>query len=141
MNKDKINSSFDFENRHFVLEIVYFSNGLFMTLTEGSVNTFGSLSISIKTDKQVNTNTIIPTKYSPIFCQLISEMSCNLSQGIAVVSVYLTSDLTPDMAKKILETIKSYISWFEIFLFGYIFSFSKIVFTARLTFSLYLSVV
>lgn len=110
MNKDKINSSFDFENRHFVLEIVYFSNGLFMTLTEGSVNTFGSLSISIKTDRQVNTNTIIPTKYSPIFCQLISEMSCNLSQGIAVVSVYLTSDLTPDMAKKILETIKSYIS-------------------------------
>lgn len=110
MNKDKINSSFEFENRHFTLEIIYFSNGFFITLTEGTINTFGSLSISIKTDKQVNTNTIIPSKYSPIFCQLISEMLCNFSKGIAVVSVYLNSDLTSDMANKILETIKSYIS-------------------------------
>ena len=106
MSKDKINSSFEFENRPFILDVVYFSNGLFITLTEGTVNTFGSLSISIKTDTQINTNTIIPSKYSPIFCQLISEMSCNLSKGIAVVSVYLANDLTPDMANKILEKIK-----------------------------------
>ena len=110
MSKDKINSSFEFENRHFILDVVYFSNGLFITLTEGTVNTFGSLSISIKTDTQINTNTIIPSKYSPIFCQLISEMSCNLSKGIAVVSVYLANDLTPDMANKILEKIKSHIT-------------------------------
>ena len=55
----------------------------------------GSVSLSIKTSNVVNTTIIIPSQFSPILPQLISELASDLLSGIGISSVYLTKELKP----------------------------------------------
>jgi|TARA_B100001750_G_scaffold29411_1_gene19880 hypothetical protein len=97
------------ENQSFHLSILKYSNGCFISLTEGNEPRFGSMSMSLKQSNLVNTTIIIPSKFSPTIQQLISELASDLSNGIGLSSVYITKELKMETAVNIIQIIRSYL--------------------------------
>ena len=93
----------------FHLSILQYSNGCFISVTEGNQSSLGSISLSLNTSNVVNTSVIIPSEFSPMFPQLLSELASNLSKGIGLSSVHLKKELKPETAIDLIKEIKSHL--------------------------------
>jgi len=93
--------------RTFLASVKRFTNGCFVVISESSDMKLGALHLSIKVKDQINSSTIILPRFSATFLTMLSEMAANLTNGIALVSIHLTRELSPEDARELLSQIRS----------------------------------
>lgn len=94
----------DVDNRSFVVQLVRFDNGNFVSITEGSKK-IGSMVVSLSMGPSPTTATVIPAKTDSLFLKLISEKISSYVKGISIVSLYSNSELGNEVAKALMTNI------------------------------------
>ncbi len=94
----------DVANRHFLLAVLKFENGNFISISEGPQR-LGSLVVSLSTGPTPVTTTVIPARTESLFLKLIAERISASIRGIAIVSVYVQKELDPETAKTLMSEI------------------------------------
>jgi hypothetical protein len=95
-------------SRSFSLQILKFENGCFVSITEGSPK-LGSMVVSLTTEQNPITTTVIPSKSESLFLKLTAERISAKMHGIAVVSTFVQKELDPDTAKVLMTEINEII--------------------------------
>jgi len=91
-------------NRSFVVQMISFENGNFVSVTEGAQK-IGSMVVSLGSGPTPTTATVIPAKTDSIFLKLIAEKISSFVKGIGIVSVYVNSELGTEVAKILMGEI------------------------------------
>jgi len=94
----------DVADRRYLVQILKFENGYFVSITEGSAK-IGSMVASIAVGPTPATITIIPSKSESFFIKLISERIAKTIKGISVVSVFTQSEISIEEAKVLMNEI------------------------------------
>ena len=90
--------------RDFLLQILHFSNGLFIIISEGEPR-IGAVSISISSANKVNSAKVIPSKYDAVFVNTVTEKVSLLTNGKCLVSLYSKVRLELEDMKAIMGEI------------------------------------
>lgn len=97
------------EHRDFLVQIVPFDNGDFISITEGKER-IGTLVVSIGSGGRTNTATVIPAKSETIFLKMVSERVALALSGICIFSLNIQKELDLESMKvlmnEIIEAIK-----------------------------------
>ena len=99
----------DVTNRRFIVQTLQFDNGNFVSITEGNEK-IGSMVVSLSTSSMpaatAVTTTVIPTtRNESLFIKLTAEKISSTTQGIAIVSVNVKSEIDINSAKAITNQI------------------------------------
>ena len=86
---------FEVDGRQFVVQIMGFENGRFISVSEGSER-IGSTPV---------TTTVIPAKTESLFLKLTAERISSTSRGIAIVSAFFQRELDSNSAKLLMSKI------------------------------------
>lgn len=97
----------DIAHRTFEIIVRRFTNGCFLAISEGEGARLGALELSIKIREQVSSSTIIPPKFSAMLLSMVTEMAANATNGIALVSLHLTKDVSVEIAKEIISEARN----------------------------------
>ena len=92
------------DNRSFLVRILKFDNGNFISISEGS-DSIGSMVVSLSTGPTPITTTVIPTKMDALFLKLTAERISTMNKGISIVSSNVQSELKTDTAKTLMSEI------------------------------------
>ena len=95
----------DIDKRSFIIQILLFDNGSFVSITEGQEK-IGGLTASIGTGSVPITNSIIPAKSESLFLKLIAEQLSSVITGINLVSAFIPKELENKTAKTLIAKIK-----------------------------------
>jgi len=99
-----LKKNLDVNNRHFLLIVLKFENGNFVSVSEG-VEKLGSLVVSLSTGPTPVTTTVIPARTDSLFLKLTAERISTSTKGIAIVSAFIEKELNPETAKVIMSNI------------------------------------
>ena len=94
----------DVNERKFVVEILHFDNGGFVSLYEGSKN-IGGMIASINTGPVPTTTTVIPAKSDSLFLKLIAEQIATNKKGVCLVTASIERELDTESTKQIMNKI------------------------------------
>ena len=75
----------DINERSFLVQILNYDNGNFVSVTEGSQN-IGGMIVSINSGPVPSTSTIIPPKSEALFLKLVSDKIAYVRQGMSIVT-------------------------------------------------------
>ena len=92
------------ESRTFSLRTSKFTNGYFISISEGE-DRLGSMVASISAGPSPITTTIIPSKSESLLLRMTAERTSTRMRGIAVVSLYVRADLGQETAKALMAEI------------------------------------
>ena len=97
------------DNRDFLVQVVPFDNGHFISITEGKER-IGAMVVSISSGTHTSTATVIPSKYESPFLKMVSERAASYKSGICVTSLSTQKELGLESMKilmnEIMEIIK-----------------------------------
>ena len=93
-------------DRDFTIQAVVLANGRFVTVSEGTKSRIGGLVLSLRTGERMNTSTLIPAKFGGIFPSMIAELVAARTNGIAIVSLYVASDLPTSAMRQLLRAVE-----------------------------------
>ena len=91
------------------MSIIRFENGCFASVTEGGER-LGSLTVSLYNRSVPVTTEVIPSGSGSIFMRLAAESLATRMDGIAILSVNVRPDLTPEIAKEIMAGLAEMVS-------------------------------
>ncbi len=94
----------DVDDRIFLVQILNFDNGNFISISEGSKK-LGSMMVSLSTGPSPVTTTVIPARTDSLFLKLTAERISTSTKGIAIVSAFIEKELNPETAKVIMSNI------------------------------------
>ena len=94
----------EFRDRSFLVQILNFQNGSFISVTEGNEK-IGGMIISINSGPVPTSTNIIPAKSESLFLKLISEKIASIKQGICVITGYFEKPLDIETTKQLMNTI------------------------------------
>lgn len=94
----------DVDDRHFIVKILKFENGTFVSISEGREK-LGSMVVSLATGPTPVTTTVIPARTESLFLKLTAERISTSQKGIAIVSVFVLHELGGSTAKALMSTI------------------------------------
>jgi len=94
----------DVDTRHFLVKVLKFENGNFVSVSEGSER-LGSMVVSLSTGPTPVTTTVIPARTESLFLKLTAERISTSTRGIAIVSIYVQRELEPETAKTLMTAI------------------------------------
>jgi len=100
--------SCDIDNRKFMIQVLRFDNGSFVSITEGQEKIGGMLA-SIATEPVPSTTTIIPPKSESIFLKMMSDYLSSITKGINIVSAFIPQELDTKTTKILMTKIKEII--------------------------------
>jgi len=100
--------SCDIDNRKFMVQVLRFDNGSFVSITEGQEKIGGMLA-SIATEPVPSTVTIIPPKSESIFLKMMSDYLSSITKGINIVSAFIPQELDTKTTKVLMTKIKEII--------------------------------
>ena len=83
----------EINSRTFSIQHMQFNNGLFFSIWEGSEQKIGGLSLAVKVMEQVTSSTILPVKYGETFGLMLAETVASASDGISLISLFVSSEL------------------------------------------------
>jgi hypothetical protein len=92
------------DNREFLVQIVPFDNGNFISITEGKEK-IGAMVVSIGSRSRTSTVTVIPSKSESLFLKMVSERIASTINGICIVSINVQKDLKLEAMKNIMNEI------------------------------------
>jgi hypothetical protein len=91
--------------REFLVQIVPFDNGDFISITEGNEK-IGTLVVSIgSAGRTTSTATVIPSKSETIFLKMVSERVASTINGICIFSLNIQKELELDSMKVIMNEV------------------------------------
>ena len=90
--------------RSFLVQILNYENGNFISVTEGLEN-IGGMIVSINSGPVPSTSTIIPPKSDALFLKLISERIAYTRQGMWLVTGNFEKALDKEITKQLMNTI------------------------------------
>ena len=91
-------------HREFLVQIVLFDNGNFISITEGKEK-IGTLVVSIGSGGRTSTATVIPSKSETIFLKMVSERVSSTINGICIFSLNIQKDLELDSMKVLMNEV------------------------------------
>lgn len=97
------------EGRTFSLQILGFGNGCFAAVTEGNRH-LGSLTVSLYNRTTTVTTQVIPSKSASLFMRLAAERLAVRTDGVAILSVNVASDIPSGPAKEIMRELDAMVS-------------------------------
>ncbi len=92
------------DNREFLVQLVPFDNGNFISITEGKEK-IGAMVVSIGSGTRISTATVIPSKSESLFLKMVSERIASISNGICVVSLNTQKGLGLETMKTLMNEI------------------------------------
>ena len=90
--------------RSFLVQILNYENGNFISVTEGSEN-IGGMIVSINSGPVPSTSTIIPPKSEALFLKLVSERIAYTRQGMCLVTGNFEKALDKQITKQLMDII------------------------------------
>jgi len=90
--------------RSFLVQILNYENGNFISVTEGSEN-IGGMIVSINSGPVPSTSTIIPPKSEALFLKLVSERIAYTRQGMCLVTGNFEKALDKEITKQLMDII------------------------------------
>ena len=97
------------KERSFLVQILNFDNGNFISVTESSEK-IGGMIVSINSGPVPSTSTIIPPKSESLFLKLVSEKIAYVKQGMCIITgnfeKALDKEITRQLMNAILEELK-----------------------------------
>ena len=94
----------DINERSFLVQILNYDNGNFVSVTEGSQN-IGGMIVSINSGPVPSTSTIIPPKSEALFLKLVSERIAYTRQGMCLVTGNFEKALDKEITKQLMNAI------------------------------------
>ena len=94
----------DINERSFLVQILNYDNGNFISVTEGSEN-IGGMIVSINSGPVPSTSTIIPPKSEALFLKLISEKIAYVRQGMSLITGNFEKPLEKEATKQLMDII------------------------------------
>ena len=92
------------DNRDFLVQIVPFDNGNFISITEGKEK-IGAMVVSIGSGTRTSTATVIPSKSDSFFLKMVSERVASTTNGICIVSLNIQKEFGLETMKVIMNEI------------------------------------
>ena len=92
------------DERSFLVQILNYENGNFISVTEGSEN-IGGMIVSINSGPVPSTSTIIPPKSEALFLKLVSERIAYTKQGMCLVTGNFEKALDKEITKQLMDII------------------------------------
>jgi hypothetical protein len=96
--------TFKVDNREFLVQIVPFDNGNFISITEGKEK-IGAMIVSIGSGTRTSTTTVIPSKSDSFFLKMVSERLASTLNGICVASLNIQKELGLETMKVLMNEI------------------------------------
>ena len=90
--------------RSFLVQILNYENGNFISVTEGLEN-IGGMIVSINSGPVPSTSTIIPPKSEALFLKLVSERIAYTKQGMCLVTGNFEKALDKQITKQLMDII------------------------------------
>jgi hypothetical protein len=90
--------------RDFLVQIVPFDNGNFISITEGKEK-IGTVVVSIGLGGRVSSATVIPSKSETIFLKMVSERVASTINGICLFSLNIQKELELESMKVLMNEI------------------------------------
>jgi len=90
--------------RLFLVQILNYENGNFVSVTEGSEN-IGGMIVSINSGPVPSTSTIIPPKSESLFLKLVSEKIAYVRQGMCLITGNFEKALDKEITKQLMDII------------------------------------
>ena len=91
-------------HRDFLVQIVPFDNGNFISITEGKEK-IGTLVVSIGSGGHTSTATVIPSKSETTFLKMVSERVASTIKGICIFSLSIQKELELDSMKVLMNEV------------------------------------
>ncbi len=98
----------DITKRKFLLNIIKFDNGYFISISEDKLR-IGSISVSLAITNKTNTAKVIQDKNNQLFIDTLSSRISLMKNGICIVSLFTKNKLQLEDMKTINEKILSII--------------------------------
>ena len=92
------------DNRDFLVQIVPFDNGNFISITEGKEK-IGAMVVSIGSGTRTSTATVIPSKSDSFFLKMVSERLASTMNGICIASLNIQNELGLEPMKVLMNEI------------------------------------
>lgn len=92
------------ESRNFSLRLSKFSNGYFVSISEGD-DKIGAMMVSLATGPSPITTSVIPSKSESLMLKIIAERISTRVRGVAIVSLSVRSELNSETAKALMTEI------------------------------------
>ena len=92
------------KERSFLVQILNFENGNFISVTESSEK-IGGMIVSINSGPVPSTSTIIPPKSEALFLKLVSERIAYTRQGMCLVTGNFEKALDKEITKQLMNII------------------------------------
>ncbi|MDE1763170.1 MAG: hypothetical protein KGH88_02865, partial [Thaumarchaeota archaeon] len=92
------------DHREFLVQIVPFDNGDFISMTEGAEK-IGTLVVSIGSVGRTSTATVIPSKSETIFLKMVSERVASTTNGICIFSLNIQKELDLESMKALMNEV------------------------------------
>ena len=92
------------DNREFLVQVVHFDNGNFISITEGKEK-IGAMIVSIGSGTRISTATVIPSKSDSFFLKMVSERVASTINGICVASLNIQKELGLETMKALMNEI------------------------------------
>jgi len=92
------------DNREFLVQVVPFDNGNFISITEGKEK-IGAMIVSIGAGTRISTATVIPSKSDSFFLKMVSERLASTINGICVASLNIQKELGLESMKVLMNEI------------------------------------
>ena len=91
-------------DRPFMIRIISYENGNFISVTENSEK-IGGMIVAINSGLVPSTSTVIPAKSEELFFKLVSEKIAQKKQGICIITGNFEKVLDNETTKQLMETI------------------------------------
>ncbi len=92
------------KERSFLVQILNYDNGSFISVTENSEK-IGGMIVSINSGPVPSTSTIIPPKSESLFLKLISEKIAYVRQGMCLITGNFEKPLDKEITKQLMNAI------------------------------------
>jgi len=91
-------------HREFLVQIVPFDNGDFISITEGKEK-IGTIVVSISSAGRTSTATVVPSKSETTFLKMVSERVASTINGICIFSLSIQKELELDSMKVLMNDV------------------------------------
>jgi len=105
-----IEQEFKVASRSFRIRLLRYSNGCFLSLSEGDEDRLGGLYLALKQEKSLASTTVIPDRQGGVFLEILGRSLAKHISGILITTLYLKSTLTSDEVSAILDRLNTIIS-------------------------------
>ena len=99
-----VTKTVDVDQRKFLVEMLRFDNGNFVSVTEGAKK-IGPMVAAIGSGPVPTTAIIIPARTESLFLKLTAEKLSTITKGISIVTIAVTKELNPNSTKMLIDEI------------------------------------